>query len=137
MVTEISPAATSQIVGDERGGKKCGKGKESAKLPTEPGASSHEGERVGCILDSFGRVGLVSWRVVHFVLRGVLPPDTPMECSKVGSPIIAIGLTRSESLQTFQFKSSSPIYPSWVRRKNYPFSTVQKYLFLRFRKRLL
>ena len=58
-------------------------------------------------------VGLVSWRVVHFVLRGVLPPDTPMECSKVGSPIIAIGLTRSESLQTFQFKSSSPIYPSW------------------------
>ena len=114
MVTEISPAATSQIVGDERGGKKCGKGKESAKLPTEPGASSHEGEGVSCILDfSFGRVGLVSWRVVHFVLRGVLPPDTSMECSKVASPIIAIGLTRSESLQTFQFKSSSPIYPSW------------------------
>ena len=109
MVTEISPAATSQIVDDERGGKKCGKGKESAKLPTEPGASSHEGE--GCILDlSFGRVGLVSWRVVHFVLRGVLPPDTPMECSKVGSPIIAIGLSRSENLQTFQFKSSPP-YP--------------------------
>ena len=58
-------------------------------------------------------VELVSWRVVHFVLRGVLPPDTSMECSRVSSPIIAIGLTRSESLQTFQFKSSSPIYPSW------------------------
>ena len=87
MVTEISPAATSQIVGDERGGKKCGKGKESAKLPTEPGASSHEGEGVGCMLDSFGRVGLVSWRVVHFVLRGVLPPDTSMECSRMGSPL--------------------------------------------------
>ena len=81
---------------------------------------------MGCILDySFGRVGLVSWRVVHFVLRGVLPPDTPMECSKVGSPIIAIGLTRSESLQTFQFKSSLPIYsflrvglgPSKILRK--------------------
>ena len=110
MVTEISPAATSQIVGDERGGKKCGKGKESAKLPTEPGASSHEGEGVGCILDSFGRVGLVSWRVVHFVLRGVLPPDTSMECSRMGSPIIAIRLSRSENLQTFQFKSSPP-YP--------------------------
>ena len=44
---ELAGAATSQIVGDERGGKKCGKGKESAKLPTEPGASSHEGELRG------------------------------------------------------------------------------------------
>ena len=56
MVTEISPAATSQIVGDERGGKKCGKGKESAKLPTEPGASSHEGELRGGL-----HIGLWFW----------------------------------------------------------------------------
>ena len=94
--------------------KNAGKGKNLRNFPQNR-ALPRMKERgwVGCILDSFGRVGLVSWRVVHFVLRGVLPPDTPMECSKVGSPIIAIGLTRSESLQTFQFKSSSPIYLSW------------------------